>query len=218
MKKKRKNTRFNPFIMITKKKIITAYACVLCIGFFTSCVEKSTEYRKLQTENDSLKLQIKKTEVEIEEMLSILDAIESDFSVIRETEKIITIQQNSELTGTKRQQVERNMSLIVETLKRNREQLAELQEKLNASNLRVTSMQNTIERLTKDVNEKTELIAKLQEDLNRKDVKIKVLSAQVEDLSGNVEVLKELTETQSAQISKQQKSLYTVYYCFGSKK
>ena len=204
--------------MITKKTMLAACTCLLCIGTFTTCTEQSAEYKKLQFENDSLRLHIKKTEVEIEEMLNALNAIESDINVIRETEKLLNMQQDAELTGTRREQIERNMQMVVEALKRNKQQLAELQDKLDASNLRFSALQQTIDRLTKDVEDKTVLITKLQDDLSQRDVQIQDLTGQVDDLIENVEVLKELTESQSDLLAKQDKTLHTVYYCFGTKK
>ena len=204
--------------MITKKTMLALCTCLLCIGTLSTCTEQSAEYKKLQFENDSLRLHIKKTEVEIDEMLSALNTIESDINVIRETEKLLNMQQDAELTGSRREQIERNMQMVVEALKRNKQQLAELQDKLNASNLRFTALQQTIDRLSKDVEDKTTLIVKLQDDLSQRDVQIQDLTGQVDDLIENVEVLKELTESQSDLLDKQEKSLHTVYYCFGTTK
>ena len=204
--------------MTTMKKTLAVCACMLVIGMFTTCTEQSAGYQKLQTENDSLRLQIKKTEVEMDETLSVINEIEKDINVIRDAEKLLNIQQDAELSGTRRQQIESNMKLVIETLKRNKVLLAELQEKLDAGNLRLSALQNTIDRLTKDMDEKTTLIVQLEADLSRKDIQIKDLAEQIEDLNENMEVLRELTDTQSNQLSKQEKSLHTVYYCFGTKK
>ena len=204
--------------MITMQKILALCACMLCIGMFTTCVEHSAGYQKLQSENDSLKLHIKKTEVEMDEMLNVLNAIENDIYIIRDAEKLLIIQQDAELTGTRRQQIERNMKLVIETLKKNKELLAGLQEKFDAGNLRFSALQKTFDRLSKDMEEKTTLIVQLQDDLSHKDVQIKDLTGQVDDLSENVETLRGITEIQSDQLSQQEKSLHTVFYCFGTKK
>lgn len=197
------------------KKILAAFACIL---LFTACAENSAEYKKMKAENDSLKLHIKKSEVEINDILGILNMIENDIKSIRETEKYLDIQKDTELSGTKREQIKNDMAVVVETLKKNKQQLAELSDKLNASNVRSSALQKTIDRLTKDVNEKVEFIAQLQNDLNRKDRQITALSGQVEDLSTDIEMLRELSESQSKRISSQDQSLNTVYYCFGTKK
>jgi chromosome segregation ATPase len=197
------------------KKNLAAFACIV---LFTTCVENSAEYKKMKADNDSLRLHIKKSEVEMNDMLRLLNVIENDIKSIRETEKFLDIQTDTELSGSKREQIKNNMSFIVETLKKNKQQLAELQEKLNTSNVRSSALQKTIDRLTDDINEKAEFIIRLQDDLSRKDRQITALSGRVEDLSTDIEMLRELNEIQSERIDDQDKSLHTVYYCFGTKK
>ena len=197
------------------KKIIALCACIIA---FSACTQFSSEYKKTKTENDSLKLQLKKSEVEMDEMLSILNAIEDDIQSIREAEDILTIQKGSELSASKRDKIKSDMNLIAETLKKNRQQLLELQEKLNSSSLQSSALQKTIDRLTKDLNEKSAFIIKLQSELTQRDQHIGQLSEQVEGLNANVQFLSEINESQSERINKQDKTLNTVYYCFGTKK
>jgi chromosome segregation ATPase len=181
-------------------------------------VEYSSDYKKTKVENDSLKLHIKKSEAEMDEMLSILNAIEDDIKSIRDTENFLDIRKDSELTGSKREQMKNNMNVIAETLKRNRQKLSELQKKLDAGNIRSSALQKTIDRLTNDITEKTELIAKLQNDLDRKDLQITQLSDKVEVLNTDIGILKDVNESQSIRIDNQDKALNIVYFCFGTKK
>ena len=197
------------------KKIL---ALCVCIISFSTCTQYSSEYKKTKSENDSLRLQIKKSEAEMNEMLSLLNAIEDDIKSIREAEDFIAIQKDAELSGSKKEQMRKNISIIAETLKKNKQQLAELQEKLNKSDIRSTALQGTIDRLTNDINEKSKLIIKLQSDLVQKDEQIKELSGNVEALSEDVKVLEGLSASQSETISEQDKALNVVYYCFGTKK
>jgi hypothetical protein len=197
------------------KKIL---ALCVCIISFSTCTQYSSEYKKTKSENDSLRLQIKKSEAEMNEMLSLLNAIEDDIKSIREAEDFIAIQKDAELSGSKKEQMRKNISIIAETLKKNKQQLAELQEKLNKSDIRSTALQGTIDRLTNDINEKSKLIIKLQSDLVQKDEQIKELSGNVEALSDDVKMLEGLNTSQSETISEQDKALNVVYYCFGTKK
>jgi predicted nucleic acid-binding Zn-ribbon protein len=189
-----------------------------CIVLLTACAENSTEYKKMKANNDSLRLQIKKSEVEINDMLDLLNAIEEDIRSIRETEKYLDIETETELSGSRREQIKDNMTLIVETLKKNKQKLAELQQKLNASNIQSSVLQKTIDRLNADLNEKADFIVQLQNELNHKELQITQLSGKVNDLRLNVEELRELNESQSRRISDQDQLLNTVYYCFGTKK
>ena len=197
------------------KKILVFCAFIIA---FTACKQYSSEYQQAQLENDSLKLLIMKNDAEMNDILSILNDIEKDIQSIREAEDLITIQKNSELTESKRAQIKSNILFITETLKKNKQQLAELQEKLNNSNLQSSSLRKTIERLTTEISEKGELIVKLQNDLAKKDEKISEMSEQVEELSTDIKILEELNVTQNVIINEQEKALNTVFYCFGTKK
>ena len=197
------------------RKILALCACIIA---FSACTQYSSDYKKTKSENDSLKLQLKKSEVEMNEILSTLNAIEDDIQSIREAEDLINIQKDAELSASKRDQIKNNMNLIAETLKKNRLQLLELQEKLNSSNLQSSALQKTIDRLTKDLNEKSEFIIKLQSELSQRDQHISQLSEKVDELISNIEFLSDINETQSMRISEQSKELNTVYYCFGTKK
>ena len=197
------------------KKVL--FFCAFTIAI-SSCTQYSSEYKQTKQENDSLKLQLTKSEVEMNEMLSILNDIESDIQSIREAEDFISIQKNSELSQSKRSQIRSNMLLIAETLKKNKQQLAELQVKLNNSNIQSTALQKTIDRLTKDITDKSELIVSLQNELNKKDESIKELSAHVEDLNIDIKILENINESKDEKISEQDKALNKVFYCFGTKK
>jgi predicted nucleic acid-binding Zn-ribbon protein len=185
---------------------------------FTSCTDFSSDNKRLQEENDSLKLHIKKSETEMNEMLSILNTIEDDIRTIRDTENFIDIRKEEELSLSKRERIKNELAVIAETLKKNRQQLSELQKKLNTGNVRLSALQKTIDRLTADIDEKTRLIVKMQAESDRKDRQITQLTEQVEELHTNVETLKDVNESQSARIDDQDKALNTVYYCFGTGK
>jgi len=191
--------------------------CTFIIAL-SACKQYSAEYKQAQLENDSLKLQLKKNEVELNEMLGILNDIENDIQSIREAEDYINIQKDAELTDSKRSLIKKNMDLIVETLKKNRQQLSELQEKLNSSNVKLLGLQKTIDRITKELGEKSELVVKLQTELSRKDEEIKDLTVQVEGLNTDIKILKDVNESQSELLTEQDQTINTVYYCFGTKK
>ena len=197
------------------KKILTLCACIIA---FTACTQFSSDYKKTKAENDSLRLQMKKSEVEMNEMLSLLNAIEDDIQSIREAEDFLSVQKDDELSGSRREKIKNNMSLITETLKKNKQQLAELQDKLNKSNVHSSALQKTIDRLTNDINEKSKAIIKLQSELGQRDEQIKSLKKNVEELNEDVKILEDINISQSNLIDKQDKTMNIVFYCFGTKK
>jgi predicted nucleic acid-binding Zn-ribbon protein len=197
------------------KKILAFCAFIIA---FSACTQFSSDYKKTKSENDSLKLQMKKSEVEMNDMLSLLNAIEDDIQSIRKAEDFLSVQKDTELSVSRREQISNNMSLITETLKKNKQQLAELQNRLNKSDVQSAALQKTIDRLTNDINEKSKTIIKLQSELGQRDEQIKDLSTQVEGLNDNVQVLEGINLSQSETINTQDKVMNIVYYCFGTKK
>ena len=191
--------------------------CVFLI-MFASCTQLSSEYKRTKQENDSLKLHILKNEAETNELLSTLNAVEEDIQSIRITEDLLLIQKDSELSDARREQLKSNMNLISEALKKNRQKLAELQEKLNASSLNMSALQKTIDRLTKEMNEKSELIVVLRREIDKKEVQLEELALKIEELHADVNDLKGVNLSQSDLIVEQEQELNTVYYCFGTKK
>ena len=111
------------------KRVLLICTCTVLLA---SCGQQSADYKRLKAENDSLKIENEKNSEDLNEMLSILNDVETDIQSIREAENFLTIQQHagSEENASKREQIKQNMQLITETLKKNREQINELQEKL----------------------------------------------------------------------------------------
>ena len=197
------------------KKALAICAFIIAL---TSCTQYSSEYKRAQNENDSLKLQLLKNEAEMNEMLSILNDIENDIQSIREAEDFLSVQKDSELSESKRKQIKSSMLLITETLKKNKQQLSELQDKLNSSNIQSTALRKNIERLTNDINEKSQLIVQLQGELGQRDEQIKELAVQVEGLNTDIQILEGVNTSQNELLREQEQSLNQVFYCFGTKK
>lgn len=191
-----------------------------CVALLASCGQQSAEYKKLKAENDSLRIENTKSTEELNEMLSTLNDIEADIQSIRDAENYITIQQQSggELSQTRREKIKQNMQLISETLKKNRAQISELEEKMKKSGIQSDALRKTVQRLSSELDEKTKMIVALQEDLAKKDVRIQELDEMVSSLNEDVENLSTTAAAQSEKINEQDKALHTAYYCFGTTK
>ena len=111
------------------KKAITAAiaASVLMIG----CTNQSTEVRKLQAENDSLLRVNAQTTADFNEMIQLMNEVEDGFRQIKEAENYLVTQKdaNGEVSLTTREQIKNDMTLVAETLQKNKERLDKLQSK-----------------------------------------------------------------------------------------
>ena len=110
------------------------------------------------------------------------------------------------------------MQLVAQTLKENKEKLAQLQSQLKNSKYQSSQLKQTVDRLSAEIESKTAMITSLQEDLAKRDIRIKELDDAVSDLSGKVTDLSQETEEQKNTISTQDKELNTVFYVFGTTK
>lgn len=192
----------------------------ICTAMLASCGQNSADYKKLKAENDSLRLENTKGNNELNEMLTTMNDVEADFQSIRDAENYLTIQQQTggEMNQSRRDQIKQNMQLITETLKKNKEQISQLQEQLKKSGNKSIALKKTIDRLSSELDQKTTMIVALQEDLAKKNIRIQELDEMVNTLNEDVEGLATKTASQSEKINAQDKALNTAYYCFGTSK
>lgn len=199
------------------KKVLFTIACIVLLA---SCGQNSSDYKKLKAENDSLKLEYVKSTAELEDMLGILNEVETNFQSIRDAESYLNTEQQKagELTPSRKEQLRSNMQLVSETLQKNKEQLAKLQDQLNKGNIKSSQLKKTIDRLSAEIDQKTTMIVTLQEDLAKKNIRIQELDQIVSTLNEDVEGLALTTAAQAELINNQEKALNTAYYCFGTSK
>lgn len=199
------------------KKVVLISLCA--VTMLASCVQNSKEYKQMKAENDSLKIESARNTAELNDMLTILNEVEDDIKSIREAENYLSYQnRDGELTPSKREQIKQNMQLITETLKKNKQQISELEDKLNKSSINSSALRKTIERLNSEMDQKALMIAGLQEELANKNVRIQELDEMISTLNEDVEILSTTTALQSESLQAQDKELHTAYYCFGTAK
>lgn len=197
------------------KKVVLA--CI-CTTMLASCGQNSAEYKKLKAENDSLRIENTRSTDEMNEILSTLNDVEADIQSIRDAENYLNIQNGGDLSKSNREQIKENMQLISETLKKNKQQITELQDKLKKSGIQSAALKKTIDRLSSELDQKATMIVALQEDLAKKNIRIQELDEMVSSLNEDVESLATTTAAQSEKLNAQDKALNTAYYCFGTSK
>ncbi len=197
------------------------FFCSVIALLLASCSGKnSSEYKALLAQNDSLTLASAQTTAELDEMLSLLNEVEDNFKSIKSAENYLMVQSSTsgELTPSTRERIQSDMQLITETLKKNKEQIAELEKKLKNSSIKSTQLQNTLENLRNELSQKTMALVSLQNELSLRDQKIEELNESVSLLSTDVQSLRAETYSQQETIKQQSTALSTVYYCFGTSK
>ncbi|MDR1368975.1 MAG: hypothetical protein LBJ72_02440 [Dysgonamonadaceae bacterium] len=202
-------------------KKLAFFCSALAILLLASCSGKnSSEYKALQAQKDSLELANAKTTADMDELLGLLNEVEDNFQSIKSAENYLQVQSASggDMTPSTRERIQSDMQLITETLKKNKDKIAELEKKLNNSSFQSKQLQGTLENLRNQLSEKTMALVNLQEELAARDQKIEALSGEVAVLSTDVQGLRAETNAQQETIKKQDTELNTVYYCFGTSK
>ncbi|MCL1934286.1 MAG: hypothetical protein FWF53_10815 [Candidatus Azobacteroides sp.] len=200
------------------KKLVLFGLAVFALIFSSSCVKNSSEYKKLQAERDSLALVSAKSTAETEDILSLLNEVEDNFRSIKTAENYLSVQSNNpgELTPTTKDRIHADMKFVTETLEKNRQKIAELEGKLKNSSVKSAQLQQTVNKLREELDQKTMALVTMNEELERKNQQISELSANVSNLSKDVQDLRIQSSAQQQTISKQEKVIKTVYYCFGT--
>lgn len=190
--------------------LIGAGVLISCTNFGKKVTE-TDEYQRLQAEKDSLEAVLRTSDAETQEMMAVISEVEANFDKIREAEKYISTQsaQSGEMSHDTKKRVQDNFQMIQEIMKRNKAQLAELNNKYANSNKQVASMQATIERLNREMQESSTRLVELQEELSKREETIAQLSSDITELAQHA-------EEQSTTIKEQDKSLHTAYYVFGT--
>jgi len=201
-----------------KKEVLLGMVVVFALIFSSSCVKNSSEYKKLQAQNDSLALVSAKNTTEMEEVLSLLNEVEDNFRSIKSAENYLSVQSNNpgELAPTTKERIHSDMKFVTETLEKNRQKLAELENKLKNSSIQSAQLQQTVNKLRLELDQKTMALVTMSEELENKNKQISDLSTSVSNLSKDVQELRVQSNTQQRTINQQQKEITTVYYCFGT--
>lgn len=175
--------------------------------------KESDDYKRLEAENDSLRLAGVRQSNEYNEMLNLINEVEDNFRKIKETENYLVEQSKTggELSASTKERINNDMQLLSETLKKNKDQIGKLQSQLKTSGIKSTELEKRLASLITEIEEKTASIAALQEELEKKNI---IIMEQGQKIQEQTTVIEQKEET----ITQQDKSLHTAYYVFGTKK
>lgn len=192
-----------------KKLIFISLVTLVLFG----CENKKKEYEALRTRYDSL-LSIGFTkDTAIISYLESFNAIQANLDSIKQAEMIIT--QNTlnggELEVDQKEQINRDINMIMEKLNENKKTIAELRSKIKKSNSKVAVLEDMIDRMTRQIEDKDVEIAQLREQLEKMNIQIEIMSGDIENLSAE-------GIAKSQTISEQTEELNTAYYVIGTKR
>lgn len=193
----------------------------LCLGVLASCnVKNSDEYKRLQAERDSLANVTTQGQSDITELMDIINEVNANFDKIKEAEKYLTVQSQTtgEMSKSTKEQVASNFQMINEILKKNKEDIAKLNEKLKGAGGQATQLKQTVERLNAELEKRSTTILELRDALSTRDAQIASLTGTVDKLATDVQDLSMQNQEKDIKIKEQDDALNTAYYIFGTSK
>lgn len=194
------------------KKLVLLFACA---AMFAACDNLGKKNQQLQEQNDSLQMELSKSNAELDNIMGTFNDIQEGFRLITEAEGRVNAQREGVVSSV--DQVKADMEFIATTMKSNREKIAELQQKLKNSNYNSAQLKKTLESLTTELAQKTKQLEELKADLASKNIRIAELDEAVAGLQGNVEQLAAENAAKEKALNAQDKALNAAWFVYGTK-
>ncbi len=196
------------------KKLIFLF--IATAAFFASCTD-GPKKSDLITANDSLRNVIASRDAALDEMISAINVVEEGFKAISEAQGRINLDAAT-TEQSKVSSLQKSIKFISETLQRNKQRIAELEEKLLNSQSLSKQLRSMVEKLKSELQEKNKQIAALQQELSQKNIHIDELDKSVQELNTNVNELSATKAANEKTISEQDAALNAVWYAIGTKR
>ncbi len=186
---------------------------VVIIAFiFSQCNQNQEAVQKAQIRSDSLQRLLVVKDSALYSVLGTFNDIENNLETIKAKEKIITATaQDVENQRSREDKINDDINMIYNLMQKNKEMVAQLQERLRRAKIKNNDLQATIENLQAKLEEKNAEILQLRQNLMDMNLK-------VDELTYTLDTLTFDNKVKSAIIQAQDESLNTAFYLFGSEK
>lgn len=186
--------------------IILLVAAIICYSLY------NTDHKKLISQMDaqktSLKGQVTERDSLISEWIKTVDEIERNIAMIKEKEKVITVNSsNAEISKDKKTQVLEDMKYINTLLDQNKKKIASLTAQLQKSGGTIKVLQTKITELEASMKQNEAEISELKTALVTKKFEVEQLNSQMVVLN---DTLSKKTEKINTQVAELNKAFYSV--------
>jgi predicted nucleic acid-binding Zn-ribbon protein len=167
----------------------------------------SREHKKLlnmmETQRNSLTEKVSARDSVISEWITTFDDIEKNIAMIKEKEKIITINSsNAEISKDKKQQVLEDIKFINSLLEQNKKKIASLNAQLKKSGGTIKVLQNKISGLEASMKQNENEISELKASLVNKKFEVEQLNTQMIVMQDTIAIKNEKINTQVYEMNK----------------
>lgn len=191
---------------------------LLILPLFWQC-DFGPSKTELRQTNDSLLLASALKEIQLNQMLETMSAIDSNLAMIKEKEQIISLKAGTgDIKGASADQINEDIKLIYELMVQNKERILQLEEQMKKSGADNNNLRKIISALNEQLKEKTEEIASLNELLHQRNIEIDQLNYRVGNLSYSVDSVTKANEQNKQSLRATEDNLNTAFYAIGTKK
>ncbi len=195
----------------------TLFAITCCTVVLASCNNGSKTTEEDDHARDSLMQVIGQKDDELNDLMGSINEIQEGFQRINEAEGRITIASASIENSSSKETIRENLAYIQEAMQKNKELIAQLQDKLKKSTFNVGALEKTVEGLKKEMEEKDMSIQEMRASLAEKDSIIVLQVAQIDNLNGSVSTLSAENKKKAETVASQDKELNKAWFVFGTK-
>ena len=189
----------------------------LAIVALASCDQFKNKTEEVNRERDSLMQIINQKDEELNEIMTCVNEVQDGFRRINEAEGRVTVQNGNPESASARGIIQENMQYIQEAMQKNRELIAQLQERLKTTTFNAKALEKTIAQLQEQLESQNQRIQELEASLAEKDILIAEQGEQIDNLSENVTELTQENRQKSETVAAQDKNLHTAWFVFGTK-
>lgn len=164
----------------------------------------------MENQKHSLSDKISDRDSVISEWILTFDQIEKNLSIIKEKEKIITLNSsNVEFSKDKKELILEDIKYINSLLDQNKRKIASLNEKLRKSGGTIKVLQDKISELEANMKQSETEISDLKTSLTEKNFEIDQLNVEMTDMQSTI-------EQKDEKISNQTQQMHKAYYACGT--
>lgn len=189
----------------------------LSIVALASCDQFKGKSEEVNRERDSLMQIINQKDEELNDIMTCVNEVQDGFRRINEAEGRVTVQNGNPESASARGIIQENMQYIQEAMQKNRELIAQLQDKLKTTSFNAKALEKTIAQLKEQLESQNQRIQELEASLAEKDILIAEQGEQIDNLSENVTSLTQENRQKAETVAEQDKNLHTAWFVFGTK-
>ncbi len=201
------------------KKLILLCVAAIALCSCNQIAEHSSVYKRTVYERDSIKAAQERTTAELDEYLTIINEVDSNFQVIKENENYISMNSSVEGTPSKavRARITDDFYAINSILEANKAKISELQELVDNGKIQSAQLRKSIANLKAKLEEKDKEIEALQKALEKKNIRIDSLVVETTLMAQQAEQMASDIEEQNKRIQNQDEALHRAYYLIATK-